>query len=112
MEWYEIVINILSGLVIAIPLVIKLVEYVKKAVKEKNWSKLLNLVMKLMAEAESKFDNGADRRTWVLDMVEASADIVDYDIDIEQVGKLIDSLCDMSRAVNPPVKEELGEVSE
>ena len=112
MEWYEIVINILSGLAIAIPLVIKLVKYVKMAVKEKNWNKLLNLVMKLMAEAESKFDNGADRRTWVIDMVAASADIVDYDIDVEQVGKLIDSLCNMSRAVNPPSKEELVEVSE
>ena len=102
MEWYEIVISILSGLVATIPLVVKLVEYVKLAIKEKNWNKLLSMVMKLMAEAEAKFESGADRRQWVIDMVVASADIVDYKIDPEQIGELIDSLCAMSKKVNPP----------
>ena len=102
MEWYEIITSILSGLAVTIPLVVKLVEYVKKAIKEKNWSNLLALVMRLMAEAEVKFDNGADRREWVLSMIEASADTLNYDIDIEQVGLLIDSLCAMSKTVNAP----------
>lgn len=102
MEWYEILINILSGLAVAIPLVVKLVEYIKKSIREKNWNKLLALVMKLMAEAEQKFDKGADRREWVISMVVASADIVDYNIDAEEVGKLIDSLCAMSKKVNAP----------
>ena len=104
MEWYTLLISVLSGLVVTIPLVVKLVEYVKKAIKEKNWNKLLALVMRLMAEAEEKFDNGADRKSWVLGMVSASAEIVDYDIDLEQVGELIDSLCDMSKKVNPPTE--------
>ena len=102
MEWYQIIVSILSGLVITIPLVVKLVEYVKKAVQERNWNKLLALVMRLMAEAEEKFDNGADRKEWVIGMVEASADIVDYEIDLDQISELIDSLCEMSKKVNPP----------
>lgn len=102
MEWYEIIVSILSGLAVTIPLVIKLVEYVQKAIKEKNWSNLLALVIRLMSEAEEKFDNGADRKSWVLSMVEASADFIDYDINIEQVSELIDSLCKMSKKVNPP----------
>lgn len=106
MEWCEIIICILSGIAITIPLVIKLVEYVKKAVREKNWQQLLALVMRLMAEAEEKFDNGATRKEWVLGMVEASAEFIDYDIDIEQISKLIDSLCDMSKIVNPPKEIE------
>lgn len=106
MEWYEILINILSGLAVAIPLVIKLVEYVKKAIQEKNWSNLLALVMNLMAEAEEKFDNGADRKSWVLGMVEASADTINYQINMAQVSELIDSLCEMSKKVNPPAIEE------
>lgn len=105
MEWLKIIVSILSGLAATIPLVIKLVEYVKKAIKERNWNKLLSLVMKLMAEAEEKFDNGTDRRQWVIDMVVASADIVDYAIDPEQIGELIDALCAMSKKVNPPKKE-------
>ena len=105
MEWYEIIISVLTGLSVTIPLVIKLVEYVQKAVKEKNWNALLRLVMNLMAEAESKFEHGADKKSWVLSMVEASAKTINYDVDLEQVGELIDSLCDMSKMVNPPEKK-------
>ena len=105
MEWYEIIISVLTGLSVTIPLVIKLVEYVQKAVKEKNWNALLRLVMNLMAEAENKFEHGADKKSWVLSMVEASAKTINYDVDLEQVGELIDSLCDMSKMVNPPEKK-------
>ena len=105
MEWYEIIISIFSGLTVTIPLVIKIVEYVKKAIKEKNWKSVLTLVMNLMSEAEVLFNNGADRRAWVLNMIEASADSINYDIDLNQVGELIDNLCSMSKVVNAPKTE-------
>lgn len=104
MEWVNYVVSILSGLAVAIPLVIKLVEYVKKAVKEKNWNKLLELIMKLMAEAEDKFEDGATKKEWVLAMIKSSADSINYDVDIDAVGELIDSLCDMSKVVNTKTK--------
>ena len=100
MEWYEIVISILSGLIAIIPLVIKLVEYVEKATKEKNWTSLLKLVTSLVEEAEVKFDNGEERKQWVLMAVKASADTVNYDINMDQVSELIDSLCELSKRVN------------
>ena len=109
MEWYEILVSILSGLVVTIPLVVKLVEYVKKAIQEKNWNNLLTLVMNLMVQAEEKFDNGADRKAWVLSMVEASAKTINYDVDLAQVGQLIDALCAMSKQVNAPKIEEVTE---
>lgn len=100
MDWINCAISILSGLAVAIPLVIKLVEYVQKSIKEKNWNKLLELVMNLMKEAEGKFDTGATRKEWVVAMVKSSAESINYDVDIEAVGELIDSLCDMSKVVN------------
>lgn len=109
MTWYEIVISMLTGLVAVIPLVVKLVEYVQKAVKEKNWNDLLKLVTNLMEEAEGKFDNGEERREWVLMMVKASADTINYDINLDEVGKLIDSLCAMTKIVNAPKTEEVSE---
>lgn len=109
MEWYEIMIEILSGLIIMIPLVVKLVEYVKAAVKEKNWNKLLTLIMDLMVEAESKFDTGIERKDWVMMAIKASADTIDYDIDMNEVSELIDNLCKMTKAVNPPITEEKAE---
>ena len=105
MEWHEIFIEILKGIIIVVPLVISLVKYIKQAIQEKNWQQLVKLVMNLMAEAESKFDNGADRKEWVLSMIQASADTINYPIDVEQVGALIDSLCEMSKVVNAPNQE-------
>ena len=39
-------------------------------------------------------------------MVKASADTVDYDIDMEVISKLIDDLCKMSKTVNAPDESE------
>ena len=69
MEILELIIEILAGLMIVIPLVAKLIEYVKKSVLEKNWNNLIRLLLNLMATAEEKFDNGADRKQWVIAMV-------------------------------------------
>lgn len=101
-EWVKYAVSILSGLAAAIPLVVSLINYVKKAIQEKNWNNLVKLVMNLMAEAEKKFDNGADRKEWVIAMVQASASTINYPVDINALGDLIDKLCTMSKAVNPP----------
>lgn len=77
-KWLQLIASIIAGLITSIPLAIKLVEYVEKAMKERNWSKVLDMVMKYMATAEEKFDNGADRREWVLAMVKASSDTVNW----------------------------------
>ena len=80
----------------------ELVKYVQKAIREKNWSKVLDMVMNLMQTAETKFETGAERKEWVLAMVKASADTIDYDIDMDAISDLIDSLCNMSKVVNAP----------
>ena len=65
MEYMQYVVSILAGLAAVIPLVIKLIEYVQKATKEKNWNKLVALVIDLMQTAESKLEKGADKKEWV-----------------------------------------------
>ena len=98
----NIVISILSGIATTIPLIVALVRYIQKAVKEKNWSIVLNLVMKYMEEAEKQYEFGAEKKQYVLAMIKASANEVNYDIDMEAVSKLIDDLCSMSKKVNAP----------
>ena len=100
----QFILSIISGLAVAIPLVLKLIEYVKKAVKEKNWNQLLKLVMSYMEEAEKKFEDGASRKEWTMGMIENSAEVVNYDIDMQVVSDLIDSLCAMSKVVNAPAE--------
>ena len=109
MKWYEALVSILSGLAVAIPLVVQLVKYVEKAVKEKNWGSLIELVTNLMAEAETKFTTGSEKKDWVLMCVKASADTINYDIDLDIVGELIDNLCSFSKQVNAPKSEEITE---
>lgn len=111
MEWYEILISVLSGLVVTIPLVVKLVEYVRKAIIAKNWNQLLVLVMDLMSEAEGKFETGLERKDWVMMAIKASADTINYDINMDEVSKLIDALCAMAKVVNVPKETEQVEVS-
>lgn len=105
MEWVSVIVSILSSLAIVIPLVYELVVWIKKAIQEKNWSKLITLIMTFMAEAEKMFSTGEERKNYVLLAIKASADTINYTIDMEQVSKLIDELAAMSKIVNAPVEE-------
>jgi signal transduction histidine kinase len=98
----EIIISILTGIATCIPLVIKLVQYVQVATKEKNWINLLKLLNDLMAEAETLYETGAERKVWVLSMIKASAKSINYDIDIDVISKLIDDIIALTKVVNVP----------
>ena len=98
--WIQAIISILSGVAILVPLVVKLIEYVKKNAKEKNWSSMLVLVMNLMAQAETMFDKGADKKEWVINELKAVASTLNYEIDWDVVGEMIDKICDVSKEIN------------
>ena len=104
MEWIDFLIGAIPGVLVAITFALKFAKYVKKFTQEKNWTKLINLVMHLIAEAEDLHDNGVDRKTWVIEMTIAGAEAIGYEIDVDKLSELIDSLCAMSKKVN--VKEK------
>ena len=110
MEILELIIEILAGLMIVIPLVAKLIEYVKKSVLEKNWHNLIHLLLNLIATAEEKFDNGADRKQWVIAMVQASANTINYPISEQELSKLIDNLVELTKKVNVKIQETEAEI--
>ena len=102
-NWVQLITAILAGLATAIPLVMKLVDTVKKATKEKNWNLLLKMTMNYMTEAEKNIASGAERKEWVLSMVKASAVNINYDLteeDIQKLSDLIDAICDASKIIN------------
>ncbi|WP_297710393.1 hypothetical protein [Dysosmobacter sp.] len=105
-EIVNIIVAILTGLAACIPLAVKLIQWVQKATKEKNWAALLGLVVDLMEEAETKFTDGATRKEWVMAMVQTSAEYINYEMDTDALSQLIDALCDMTKVVNPPAEEE------
>ena len=101
--WIQIAISILSGIAVAIPLIIKLVNVVKDSVKEKNWNLLMKMTMDYMTEAEKNIASGAERKQWVMSMVIASAANINYtmtDDDVKKIEDLIDAICDASKILN------------
>ena len=105
MDILNLIIEIMAGLAIVIPLVVELIKYVKKSALERNWTNLIQLVMSLMAAAEDKFDNGADRKQWVIAMVQASANAINYPISDKELGDLIDDLVELTNKVNIKLEE-------
>lgn len=105
-NWVNMIVQILSGLAVLIPLVVKLVDYVKVATKEKNWNELMRLTIKYMETAEEKFTDGATKKEWVLSMIRTSAVSINYDLDeaaIAKISDLIDSICDASKVINKEI---------
>lgn len=103
MDWeriIEFICILLTGAATAVPLVLKLVEYVQKAVMEKNWKKLLELTMGFMAEAEQLFGSGDEKKAYVVTAVDKLGDSIGYPVDREELGELVDRLCALSKNVN------------
>lgn len=101
--WIRIAISILSGIAVAIPLIIKLVNVVKDATRSKNWNLLIKMTMDYMTEAEKNIASGAERKQWVMSMVIASASNINYpmtDEDVKKIEDLIDAICDASKILN------------
>lgn len=107
MDVYQIIsliASILIGVGTCIPLVVKLIQYVKEAAQEKNWGALLGLVVNLLEEAETMFDSGATRKEWVMAMVQTSAEYIAYPMDTTALSEMIDGLVAMSKVVNAPTE--------
>lgn len=105
MNW-EWILSVISGIAVCIPLVIKLVEFVTAMTREKNWSAIVALVLDCMIEAEILYKNGADRKEYVLKVVEEMAEKLNYNYDNEakrKVSCLIDSICEASKTINSEV---------
>lgn len=100
MEYLEYILAIVAGVSTAIPLIVKLVSVVKENIREKNWNKMLDMLMGFMQVAEEKFETGAEKKEYVMAMIKASADQIDYTLDMEVISDMIDSLCAMSKVVN------------
>lgn len=104
-KWVELIIAVLSGLVATIPLVVQLVKYVKAAIQEKNWSKVMQLVLNLMTEAEKNYATGAERKKYVMDSVESIKDVLEYEVDMNDISSMVDAIVAASKTINAEVVE-------
>lgn len=108
-EWVDTIVSILSGLCVCIPLVYKLVNTMISYIKEKNWNNIMMVIIEYMTVAESMFKTGAERKTWVMEMIKTSAQASNFELNDENLAKiseLIDEMCALSKNINV-LKEEV-----
>ena len=98
--WVQIIVPIITGLAACVPLAIKLIDETKKNIKEKNWTAVMQLVLKLMQEAETNYSSGAERKEYVLDSINAVKDTLNYDIDMNVVSEMVDSIILATKKIN------------
>lgn len=98
--WIEIIVALFTGLVAVIPVVIKLVDTVQKATKEKNWKAVVQLVLKLMTEAEQNYASGAEKKDYVISSIKAMENTLQYDIDEKAISELIDAVVAATKKIN------------
>lgn len=112
LSWVKLAIQVLSCVTVIIPLGYKLYNTIVAYGKEKNWPKLVGLVAVYMAEAEKKLSEGADRKAWVMAMIQTTAKQMDYElteVKLAEISQLIDDLCAMAKQVNVNVLPIEGE---
>ena len=99
-NWVDLIVAVLSGLAVCVPLVIKLVQYIRAAIKEKNWPGLMQIVLNLMSEAEQNYSTGAERKAYVIAAVKAMEKTLNYDVDEETIGIMIDLIITATKKIN------------
>lgn len=115
MNYVQLITLICAVLAVLIPLGFKLYKTSQELVKEKNWPRLVTALSKYMEEAEKLFEEGADKKAWVLTMIQSTADQLDYKLteqDMRNLSDLIDTLCDMSKVVNVEGEDKDEEAAE
>ena len=100
MDKVNLIVSILSGIAVCIPLAIKLIDYVRMAIKEKNWSVVMQLVLQLMTEAEKNYATGAEKKEYVMDSIIAMQGTLNYDVDMNAISAMIDAICTASKQIN------------
>lgn len=104
-DWVNLIVSVLAGLATAIPLIVKLVQFIKESVKSKNWSSLMQLVLQLMTEAEKNYATGAERKEYVMGAIKSMESTLNYDIDEDVISTMIDSIVLASKTINALVIE-------
>lgn len=99
-DWITLIVSIASSIVIMLPLVVSLVKHVKLLAKEKNWAGFLVLLNTYIMKAEENFDTGADKEDWVVSMIMASADVIQFDIDEDALREIIRNIIEVTNNVN------------
>lgn len=102
-KWINVIVSILSGISVCIPLVISLINTIRQVVQEKKWNIIVSDVLDLMIRAEEDYNNGAERKEYVMNAIKLISKQVGYNFDQEaelKISIMIDEICKLAKVVN------------
>ena len=100
MDIVSLVVAIVSGIATCIPLIIQLVKYIKEAIKSKNWSALMTIVIQLMTDAEKLFATGEEREEYVISTIKSMEKTLNCDVDEKVIREMIKAIATASKTIN------------
>lgn len=100
MNYLEEIITILSGLLILIAYFTKLVSALKKSRDYKNQNTTNIELMELIKLSEELFENGENKKTFVLERIKDFVNENNFNIDFEEIDKMIEKYINMTNKVN------------
>ena len=98
-----------AAVAVLIPTVIKLVKKGAELVKNKNWSKIKDIALAAMKEAEASGKKGSEKQQMVIDAVVAGCKEAEIEIgeeDLKNLAKYIDETIEWFNNMNKSSKKE------
>lgn len=100
MDIEHIVKSIIIAAIIVVILVIRLIKYIQSKRYTHDYRELEKVIIDLLLKAEYEFDNGKDRKEYVINNVESLNKIFGYNLNYDQISEMIDSIVDATNKIN------------
>lgn len=110
--WVNLIVFVtgfIAAIAVLIPVAIKLVTKGAELVKNKNWSKIKEIALAAMKEAEASGKKGSEKQQMVIDAVVAGCKEAEIEIseeDLKNLAKYIDETIEWFNNMNKSSKEE------
>lgn len=99
-NWIDLIIAICGAVSVIVPLAIKLYTTTKQLVQEKNYTKIISGIAEIAKEAEGLFDNGTERREYVLNILKVTSDNLGVPYDEVRFDKELTKIVEAAKKIN------------
>ena len=99
-EYIDLIIAICGAISVIVPLAVKYYNAIKSLIKEKNYIKILDILRDAAAEAEKLYENGAEKREYVLNIVKVSCDNLKVEYDEKRFDEELTKLIVATKEIN------------
>ena len=110
--WVNLIVFIagfVAAVAVLIPVAIKLVKKGAELMKDKNWSKIKDIALAAMKEAEASGKKGSEKQQMVIDVVVSCCKEAEIEIseeDLKNLAKYIDETIEWFNSMNKSSKKE------